>query len=442
MALKDLINEPKNETPPVGAPKKGGEAKEDKYKGAPDHSVLLGWLQFSKGISQKTHWNFFVIDQFLKGNHNIRGNPNDNTIEIGRKTDDVNYPINEIFRTFRAVRAFVTRHKPEAEVEPDNSSEEAKTYARRANVTLERDNKLNNSRRLNKEWVYYGVKYGIGWRQIGYDPVKKCAMRWTVDPFDMLVGSRTGKAEDAPYLIKCVVRTVGYWKNKYPDCDVASDNLTAEDEYKRLAIEMQFQSTAADGQPEDEQTAIGYECWYRLFKPNKKGGMVNKCLFTKTSIVDFEETPYTEYPFIPYESEVTPNEVYPDGQLKHVISPQRMFDLLNTQMLEYNHIVNKGRIIKDKNVGFRQINSREGQIYEKNPGKQVQVLNPPAINPALQWQIGLAKEAIADIGGQHDASFGATPSRVSSGDAIEALQTGDSNNISDLRDNFEDVLSL
>lgn len=440
MAKKDPINEPKDITPEMGAPKKESK-EEERFKGAPNIAVLQGWLQFAKSASEKKHWDFFVIDQMLKGNHNVRGNPNDNTIEVTKKADSINYPINKLFATFRAVRAFVTRHKPVAEVEPDNSTPEAKTYARRANAALERDNKLNNGRRLNKEWVYYGVKYGIGWRQIGYDTAKKVSMRWTIDPFDLLIGSMTGKAEDAPYLIKCVVRTVGYWKNKYPKANVVPDNLTAEDEYKRLAIEMEYQSTSANAQSEDEQTAIGYECWYRTFNPNKQGGLINKCLFTKTEIVDFEETPYEEYPFIPYESEVTPNAVYPDGHLKHTIAPQRMLNLLNTQKLEYNHIINRGRLLMDKNSGLEVVQAKEGQIIKVNPGKRVQFLNPPPQGTSVDTQIEKSEQYIEDIGGQHDASAGQLPSSSISGDAIEALQNGDSNNISDLRDNFEDALA-
>jgi len=411
--------------------------------GALPLSTLTGWYTFSDEAARKKHWEWFVIDQFLRGNHNVRGNPNDNTVVVTQRSDTINYPINKIFSTFRAVRAFVTRHKPTIEVEPTESTEGARTYARRAQKLLDRDNQLNNFRRINKEWVYYGVKYGIGWRQIGYDPKKKVAIRWTVDPFDLLIGSKTGKAEDAPYLIKTFVRTVGYMKHRFPKAEslIIPDNEIAADEYKRLSLQILYPATYSSALTGDEETMIGKECWYRIFKQNKNGGFINKCTFTDTGILDFEETPYTEYPFIAYESETTPNELFPEGHMKHVISPQRMLNLLETQLLEYNHIVNRGRFIKDKNAGFKVIYAKEGQIIEKNPGKQVTSLSPPPINPALIQQIGHANDYIEDIGGQHDASMGTTPARVTSGAAIEALQLGDSNNISDLRDNFEDALA-
>lgn len=413
----------------------------------PELSILQGWLQFSKDSARKQHWQMFVIDQFLRGNHSLRASPDDNTIVVGKKTEAVYYPINKMWATFRAVRGFVTRHRPVVTVEPSKSTPEAIDYARRANATLERDNTLNNFRKINKEWAYYGIKYGVGYRQIGYDRERKCAIRWTVDPMDLLIGSNYGEMEDAPYVIKCVVRTVGYWRNKYPKSKdkIVPDNQLAEDEYKKLSLEIQYQvGQTSPSSRIDEQTALGYECWYRVFKKNKLGGVINKVVFLKNTIIEesFEETPFDEFPFVPYKSDVVPNEAFSEGHMKHIISPQRMLNVLNTQMLEYNHLVNRGRFIKDKNAGFRVINTKEGQIIEKNPGRTVQVLNPPSINPMLQSQLNLAIEFIEDLGGQHQASLGATPQRVSSGDAIEALQLGDSNNIVDLRENFEDALAL
>ena len=425
---------------------KKDNSTDDFVSKAPDIGVLNAWHQFAKEAAKRQHWEWFVIDQFLKGNHNIRGNPNDNTLVVSKTTDSINYPINKVYSTFRAVRAYVTRHKPVIVVDPGKTTPQSVDYARRANQTLERDNTLNQFRKISKEWVYFGVKYGIGYREIGYDAQRHCAIRWTVDPFDLLVGQKYGEFEDAPYVIKPIVRTIGYWRNKYPDTatEIGPDDELADSEYKDLALQLEYQAAGIypSGGSDNERTKIGYECWYRIYTPNSLGGLINKVCFVKEKVLSFEETPLDEFPFIPYKSDITPNRAHGEGHIRHIIPPQRMLNLLNTQMLEYNHIVNRGRFLKDKNAGFRVINTKDGQIIERNPGKRVEALNPPAINPMLQTQINMANDYIEDIGGQHQASMGATPQRVSSGDAIEALQTGDSNNISDLRDNFEDALAM
>lgn len=432
---------PKEVNPPMSATEKSRQAMETPDE-APDLALLSNWFQYAYDSSKKKHWEYFVIDQFLKGNQDIRANPDDNTIEVTkRKTDNVNFPINKMYSTFRAVRAFVTRHRPKVDVDPSDTTDTAKDYARRATKLIERDNQLNNGRRLNKEWAYYGVKYGIGYRQIGYDTAKKVTQRWTIDPFDMFIGAKTGNFEDAPYIIKSLTRTVGYWKSKFPNKNISPDDEIAASEYKRLAFQIQYQTTSTAGQAEDERTATAYECWYRLFKPNTNKGFINKVLFTKNEILDFQETPYTEYPFIAYRSEVVPNELSADGHMKHVVPAQRQLNLLNTQLLEYNHIVNRGRFQFPQGSGFRVVQAKEGQLIIHKPGKPVQVLNPPSLNPLLREQLFLTIDFLEDLGGQHDASMGSTPERVTSGRAIEQLQLGDSNNISDLRDNFEDALS-
>jgi hypothetical protein len=433
MKVKD---KPKEEYPKT-SPK---ENKSENPAEAPDLSVLEGWYQFTKDTWRTKRWDFFVIDQFVKGNHNISANPEENTIYVDTPTDYVSYPINKLFANFRSARGFVTRHKPKVEVTPTQLDDTSKTYARRANAVLERDNRLNNFRKINKEWAYYGIKYGVGYRQVGYDKINKVAIRWSIDPFDLGIGAKTGKFEDAPFIIKDIIRTIGYWKNKYPKANVTPDNKTAGDEYKELANQID-NPTSNLSLRQDEQTAIGHEVWYRTYKPNKLGGFINKCLFVIGDILDFVETPYKEYPFVAYESDVSPNSIYPEGHLKHQISPQRLYNLLNMHLLEYNYLVNHGRFQFPKGSGFEVIKAKEGQLIRYNPGHRIESLPPAPINPALQWQIGKADEDMQLIGAYNDASYGKLPTPNASGDLVDALQTGDSNNLLELRENFEDALS-
>ena len=94
----------KTKTVNVFAPKRSSDkpyAEKDSKK-VPDKSVLDGWYTFSYEAARKKHWDFYVIDQFLRGNHNVRGNPNDNTIVISKPhimQGSINYRI-ETARNF------------------------------------------------------------------------------------------------------------------------------------------------------------------------------------------------------------------------------------------------------------------------------------------------------------------------------------------------------
>lgn len=403
-----------------------------------DFSTLQSWLSYSKDLARPKQWEYFVIDQFLKGNQNITGNPQDNTITVGK---DIAFPINKLAPIYRSYKSYVTRNKPKIEVTPNDTEEASITEARRQNALLRRDNRLNNIRKLNREWVAYACKFGVGYRQVGYDKTKHLSTRWTVDPRDMLFGSTQGNFMDNPYIIKSVVRTMGYWKNRYPKANVSADNEPASDEYKKLSIQIeQYQSAGQVNN--DEQTAIGYEAWYRLFKPNSKGGYINKCLFTDSGVVDQIETPYKEYPFVEYQLELDPNEMYPENPIKQLISPQRLYNTLNQQLVEYNFIVNKGRYQFAKDSGFEQINTEQGQLIRHNLGRPVTALPPAPINPALQWQLENTSNDLQILSAQNDASLGKAPFAGASGDLVEALQFGDANQLIEFRENFEDALAL
>lgn len=409
-------------------------------KNAPSHGTLLNWLQFATLNSQQQNWEYFVIDQYLKGNQNITANPVENSITIGKSSDEIAFPINKMFANFRAMRTFVLRNQPKIEMSPDNTSEEAKQYARRQNAILRRDDRLNNSRKLNKDWVYYGIKYGVSYRQIGFDKERHCSIRWTVDPWDMLFGAKVGNFEDAPYIIKPVIRTIDYWKKKYPDKVITPDNEVAYDQYKKLAMQID-DSTNGSGNDEGKETALGFEAWYIDKKKNNKGGNICKSLFTLSESVDFSETPFEEYPFVAYKAEVPPNQIHPEPTMKHLIAPQRLENTLNQQLVEYNDIVNKGRFSFAKDSGFEVMKTKQGQLIRHALGRNIEAVPIPPLSPALQFQLGYADEARQYIGAQNDATLGKTPFAGASGDLVEALQSGDANQLLDFRENFEDALS-
>lgn len=437
-----IKDKPKEKAVDMGAPAKNVNDKPlNKGKDVPTLDQLLGWLEYSRQTWNTKKWDYFVIDQFVRGNHNITGNPVDNSIEVTQTSDYISYPINKMYSNFRAVRGFVTKHYPKVEVTPTEFEDSAKEYARRSTAVLERDNRLNDFHRINKEWVYYGIKYGVGYRQVGYDIKNQVSQRWSIDPFDLDIVAATGKFEDAPAIIKSIVRTVNYWNKKYPKAGVTADNEPASHEYKKLSMEIEMGGTSEAPQRSEEQTAVGYECWYRVYEKNKAGGFINKVLFTKNQIIDFTETPFDEYPFVAYESDIIPNEPYPEGHMKHQIAPQRMLDLLNMQLLDYNYIVNKGRFQFAKGSGFEIINAKEGQLIRHNPGKPVQVVPPPPISPLLLNQLQYADDVLDIMGAQSDASRGQAPFAGASGDLVEALQSADTSQLSELRENFEDALA-
>src|SRR6185503_6942029 len=103
-----LSKPPKNFINPETPKKKEERAI---VNGAPELGKLMQWKEFAMNAAQRRHWEWFVIDQFIRGNHDIKGNSADNSLEIKRSRGAINYPINVTYAVFRAVRGFVTRHQ-------------------------------------------------------------------------------------------------------------------------------------------------------------------------------------------------------------------------------------------------------------------------------------------------------------------------------------------
>jgi hypothetical protein len=111
-----------------------------------------------------------------------------------------------------------------------------------------------------------------------------------------------------------------------------------------------------------------------------------------------------------------------------------------SSIAEYNQIMNKIKYVTDKGAGVRIINNEHGQIIEKKRGYNITTQAISPISQAIYQQIDYAGSFIEDIGAMHDASKGRIPAGAKSGRAIEALQVGDSNNMSELVENIEDFL--
>jgi hypothetical protein len=132
--------------------------------------------------------------------------------------------------------------------------------------------------------------------------------------------------------------------------------------------------------------------------------------------------------------------MYGQGWVKNLIPANRALDRLESSLAEYNDLVNKGKWVSDKGAGVRVINNENGQIIEKKRGFDVHQEPIASLSPAIYTQIENMNRYIEDIGGAHDASLGRIPTGAKSGKALEALQAGDSNNMSEIVENIEEFL--
>lgn len=160
----------------------------------------------------------------------------------------------------------------------------------------------------------------------------------------------------------------------------------------------------------------------------------------ETTIREPEKTDLTRFPFFRLPSDVEPLKMYGQGWVKNLISPNKLLNQLESQVAEYNDLMNRGKWVSDKGAGVRVINNNNGQIIEKKRGFDVIQASISPLSAAIFKQIENASMYMEDMGGAHDATMGRIPTGAKSGKALEALQVGDSNNLSEIVENLEEFL--
>lgn len=416
------------------------EEKDDKNitRDADELSKFLSQYGIDKDNRRNLDWQWFVYDNFVRGNHFVKWNTDTSTIETVASKNVMRFPINKIYSTLRAVRGFVTKYDPKWDVYPANRSDKACDEARYKQRLLDETWNQDGLKSLSKAKVYDGLKFSIGVVELGWNNDEQKVTFTRIDPFDIFFGG--GAGENCTRITKAVKKNVEELRSdpKYTGYkgEIQAESEESASEVKETINQLTY---GHQNKSEEDDSCILRETFYVTPKKNSVGGRINIATYTSTSFLRHIETKYDSLwdIFQIYKSDVNPGETYGEGWVKHLIPPQKMLDILESQTMEYHHMFAKGRYIVPKNSGAKLITSENGIILEHNPGKRPQVENAPSMTASVEQQIQRFNIYLEDIGGQHDASLGRIPTGATAGVAIEALQEGDANNLKDLVENFD-----
>ncbi len=404
---------------------------------ADELSELLSQWGVDKDNRRTIDWQWFVYDNFVRGNHFVKWNRDTSTIETVASKNVMRFPINKIYSTLRSVRGFVTKYDPKWEVYPANRSSKATKEAKQKGKLLDEIWYQDSLKALSKAKVYDGLRFSVGVVELGWDNKKKKVTFTRVDPFDLYFGG--GQGSEVTRITKAVKKNIDILEND-PKYKGKRGILQSEpdDEASEAKQQIQQINYGYQNKSEDDETCIVRETFYVTEKTNSLGGNINIATYTSSCFLRHIETPYESLSdiFQIYRTDVNPGENYGEGWVKHLIPIQKMLDILESQTMEYHHMFAKGRYIVPKNSGAKLITSENGIILEHNPGKRPLVENAPSMTASVEQQIQRFNIYLEDIGGQHDASLGRIPTGATAGVAIEALQEGDANNLKDLVENF------
>ncbi len=407
------------------------------------------WGQQAEHQRSSHDWRWFIYDLFVNGYHYAKWDKA--TQQISTSVKDKGRPkivINLVYVTLRSVRNFVLRNRPRAEATPDDLTAENVDDVININKYLDYLHDHLSLRRKLKAVVWHALKYSVGFWQVLWDESKKEISVSVVDPYDLYWDPMALSEEDARYVFMKVRRPLEVVVNdpKYSEyikkekIELKSDGKMAASSMKERLMSME-NSNNTTSEPDKNNSVLVEECWYKEWNEEADTYEIKICTLVGGQIIRPPEvTDLTRFPFFRLQSDVEPLKMYGQGWVKNLIPVNKLLNRLESSVAEYNDIINKGKWISDKGAGVRVINNQHGQIIEKKRGFDVSQAPVTPLNVSIFRQIENANRYIEDIGGKHDASMGRMPTGAKSGKALEALQVGDSNNMSEVVENVEEFL--
>ena len=405
------------------------------------------WLSYTKEkFDESRNWRgtnvelqWFVNYMYYKGNQNLKYDKVTGTF-IKDVRNPLTFYINHTYMVCRAVRNAVMKANPTWDVDALPYGELDSDTSRILGEYLAfQYDKLNLEEKVNKA-LLYGLLYGLGIFQYGYDDRldngEGNAWVETLDPFDTYIDPYCTSMDDARYVIKVMSKPYELLVDN-PNYDKkVVENLTttstlSESDYKNLILnnENNISNTS--------KNVILHEGWF----VTKEGIRVVTTSPQSNEILRNELTSFKKLPFELYQPDINVGGIYGEGWVKNIVPLNKAANYLETSRLEYNILINKGRLLIPKGAGVKSVTNQNGEKIYYKAGFKPEFLPTPPMGSDVDRQINALGTYIQLIGAANEAFIGQTPTGVKSGIAIETLIASNFNQLSDLVNNLANTLA-
>lgn len=405
------------------------------------------WLSYTKEkFDESRNWRgtnvelqWFVNYMYYKGYQNLKYDKTTGTF-IKDVRNPLTFYINHTYIVCRAIRNAVMKANPTWDVDALPYGELDNDTSRILGEYLAfQYDRLNLEEKVNKA-LLYGLLYGLGIFQYGYDDRldngEGNAWIETLDPFDTYIDPYCTSMEDARYVIKVMSKPYELLVDN-PNYDKkVVENLTttstlSESDYKNLILnnENNISNTS--------KNVILHEGWF----VTKEGIRVITTSPQSNEILRNELTTFKKLPFELYQPDINVGGIYGEGWVKNIVPLNKAANYLETSRLEYNILINKGRLLIPKGAGVKSVANQNGEKIYYKAGFKPEFLPTPPMGSDVDRQINALGAYIQLIGAANEAFIGQTPTGVKSGIAIETLIASNFNQLSDLVNNLANTLA-
>jgi hypothetical protein len=403
-------------------------------------------------------WDWYINQMFMDGNHYIYYNTATNTIEnVPRVGNTIRLTINKTKSTVRAIQNYTTRFSPKWEVVPGDIDEETITRARRSGKMLDYMYRKLYVRSLIRKLIRSGLTTSVGWWEVGWDDTlsdgKGDVYIENHDPFDIFLPKSAylegSSVVRSPFIAKVIDRHVQDVKNdeRYDEKarkKVEPDNELAKSDYKARILRKHGYKDS--GRKEGAETVLVNEVFLHDPEGNDAGGNINIFTFAGDKILREEETDMTEFPLYLFRPDNSDNRIYGQPMVSDIIPLNKALNRVESALLQYVIQTSKFRLIADKGHGANLYAvgraGADAEVLEINKGAKFEQITPIGLPLTIHRLIDDVNRYTEDVSGAHESSMGVAPAGTRSGKQLEALQAGDSNNLSGIRESLEDFLSV
>lgn len=419
--------------------------EKNKSKKKESDEVLLAkldrWWTSASNARKRIDWMWFQYDLWKEGYHYARWDRNTQQIITAPRTDGTpKVMVNKIDAAMRAVVNYALRNRPKAEVTPADMSQDQINEVVKQNLFLDYLHDRLVMREKERGAVDESAGGGIAWVQVLFDEDAEDGNGQItvneVDKYDLYWNKEAREPKEVQYYILAVSRPINELKEdpKYKGAEwdrIKPDSTRSSSSLKERLLKLDTGDTSTP-QDKNEGNVLVKEYWY------KEDGKIYVCATAGGIIIRKPEaTDLERFPFFRLCVARKKGSMVGKSWIKNLIPLNRRLNQLMSSLAEYNVIMNKGYWIADKGAGVRTIKNEHGIIIEKKRGYQVAQGQVASISSHIINELQYILQLFEDISAVHDATMGRIPVGAKSGKALEALQVGDSNNLSEIVENTE-----
>ena len=430
--------------------KRKSKAEQDK-ENRKDYLLELEQRRFEesrdwRGDHVEEQW--FVNYLYYTGNQNLKINKH--TGEIIPIKNPLVFYVNQTYTVIRSIRTAVMKTDPNWDVDALPYGMLDTDTSRILGEFLAWEYRHMGIKPKVNKLLLFGLLYGIGILQYGYDDSLDdgSGNSWVsvLDPFDTYIDPFCTGLSDCRYIIKVVSKPYELIKDN-PNYDkeavkeLSTTSQMSESAYKEVMMTL-------DTNTPETKNVILHEMWY----VDNKNGRKTIRVMTRSGdqILRDEETEFKKLPFEFYQPDINLNKIYGEGWAKNIVPLNKAMNYLETSRLEYNVLMNKGKLLVPKNANMTTVTNENGQVVTYQGGQKPEVMQIPSLGNDINRQLVNLSQYIQLIGASNEAFIGQYPGGVQSGVALETLISSNFNQLYDVVNNLsiclghlgEDILEM